>query len=189
MRAMAEFGEEAFDRYGLQKILADFKPPEDPLDWVQHYAAMARRMLLIDGHHIHLAVLIGPNGKQFLQYAPADREEKYMTWDNIAAEVRQTGATTVISIGEAWIWNVPASEVARSVVRPERQEGLLVVGGTHDGRYRSHTQLLTRRLGRIFTGRAYTVDSSEPPNFFKPVVAAWAAFVTPDAEGDESGPR
>lgn len=166
-------GEIAAKRY--HQDTAPRPTSDDPLDIAEWFANQARRVLLVDGYHVPITLLLGPNGMLPIYHPAKDRADKFMNWDAIANHVERVGATAFISIAEAWHYKLPGSELEALIERPRREEQLMVAAATRDGRYRIWTMRFTRGLsGRIIPSPMQVTDTDEPPNFMRAVVDTWA---------------
>jgi hypothetical protein len=99
------------------------------------YADIAKKMLLHDGYHINLVVLVLSSGKQeMIQTHFADQAEKFMFWKDIAKKVQRKGAKEIICLGEAWVYSVEDKFKygdAQSI--PDKKEALCITGMSQEG--------------------------------------------------------
>jgi hypothetical protein len=184
--------EEAAERYRLRGI--EKAASSDPFDMAPVYMEIARRALLVDGEVIPVTFLFGPNGREQIAHPAGDRAEKFLVWDFIARRVEASGATAVVSVGEAWLYRVPENELEAMIMRPRREEGLGVTAATQDGRYRMWSMRFRRSpAGRMLPEPITVTDLEEPPNFMRAVIDVWARWGRADAStrvpqgGDAAG--
>jgi hypothetical protein len=168
--------DEVLERYGKFSL----PPPPgsvDPLEWAPTYMEQAKRILTIDKYHNQIAFLFGPNG-QFASFEgmPADHQAKYLLMNQLADEVKRTGATGIAFIADAWYVpeNVEIPEGKRPGDMEERQEALHVTAATSDGSVRELVTPYTRRSdGTIEFGETFDAAVEGGSVFLLPVMQAW----------------
>jgi hypothetical protein len=171
-----EISQDVVERYGRFAV----PPPPgsvDPLDWVPTYMAHAKRVLDLDKYHSQMVFLFGPQGP-FRSFSgmPADQQDKFLFMNDIAAEVRRTGATGLVFIADAWF--VDSSIEIPPGKRPgdleERLEALEVTGARNDGAIKSLTTPYTRDVDdRIEFGETVEAGVEGGSVFLLPVMQAW----------------
>ncbi|MFZ1321418.1 MAG: hypothetical protein WAT71_07665 [Ignavibacteria bacterium] len=92
-------------RYGITESTNIPDPNNSTLlSIAEFYFELAKKILVKDGHHIQIVILILPDGNQIrMSLDLKDRSEKYMGFRQVAQEVVNTGAIRLISISEAWM--------------------------------------------------------------------------------------
>lgn len=69
----------------------------------EYFFAHAKNVIVADGFHTHVVILIPADGVISVMKLNVDEyEDKYIVWRNVAAEALRQRAVKVISIGEAW---------------------------------------------------------------------------------------
>ncbi len=93
--------DEVLERYGKFSL----PPPPgsvDPLEWAPTYMDHAKRVLAIDKYHNQIAFLFGPDGPvASFEGMPEDQQAKYLFMNQLADEVKRTGATGIVFIADA----------------------------------------------------------------------------------------
>jgi hypothetical protein len=187
----AERGRNAERRYGLPEL----EPPpqtRDPLDWAPYYMEIAKRILARDKYHVEIAFLFPPNGPPYpLSTMPQDQQTKYLFMNDVATEVKRSGAKGIIVVADAW-WLPPGIDLPpgkRPGEMKERVEGLHVTAARSDGSFRSLMTTYRRRLfGRIEFDETLEAGSETVPLFLGPVLRVWGV-PTPSQEDVEKQVR
>src|SRR5262249_16007248 len=133
--------EEALARYGSTEGELAIQPSEDILAAAAPWFEKAKRVLVTDGYHLPLVLLVMPVGRETLHFLDVpDRQAIYVTMRQIANEGERSGAVGVIHVAEFWM--APVDSVLQSGRRAgdlaDRREGLAVTVATAGGRQRVH---------------------------------------------------
>lgn len=95
--------EEVLSRYRTIEGSLGRLPNQSLIDWSHSWFEHAKSVLSIDGYHLPLLLLLMPNGRDEMAFLKIDdRQALYVTMNEIATHVEQTGATGLFHIGEFW---------------------------------------------------------------------------------------
>lgn len=112
--------------------------PEASLsDQVEVWHEWGKRMLIHDGGHETIAILMANDGMSYFEVTPDDDQSKRAIMNRLAIEVDQRAAEAMIFISEAWIaLDVPVGDPQFSVRardREDREDALITSAVGRDG--------------------------------------------------------
>lgn len=164
------------ERYEIDKVISPPKLGNLLRDTANHFFEHAKNMLLKDGYHIYLVILLTHDKKaSFLELRPEDRSDKYQMWRLVAAEVKKMHAHSIISIAEAWVASIePGQKFIHAAEDPERKEALHLTAVSEDGTGFILSAPFNRVDGKIKLGETSESSLTEVNvNTIAPVLLVW----------------
>jgi hypothetical protein len=166
--------EQAAKRYGLSPKDMFPSTAPGPESKLNDLFATARKMFLVDGHHITIAFLLkGTNIAHISTLAVQEHGEKYLVMRVLANEVIKHGADAVIIIGEVWSARFdPSKPYRRAVDAPDKNEFLTatLVSKTGDP-VQLHAQII--RDNNVTTLAETEILRDQAQVAFAPIYSAW----------------
>jgi len=161
-------------RQRFEKLDRPAKPPGTLSEMAEYIFRAARIQMEADGYHIHIAFLQRGNRLvKMVELSYENRNDKYLLMRELAEIVRDSGADSVIYVGEAWTalsGDIPHMKFAADV--PTRQEILLLAACSRTESFRLSAPL-TRNGEQVAVGMPSRTQSEETP-FFAPIRKIWA---------------
>jgi hypothetical protein len=143
------------------------------LEKIEASAEIAKKMLQIDGYHIPLVILFCRSGKlELVTTQFEDQSDKYVFWHKIAKKVRRVGVKELISINEAWEYNLNDKiKYGNALLIPNKKEKLIISGISEMG----HVTIIAFPFSRkenhiVFSEREIY---HETPNYLIPITKIW----------------
>ena len=166
--------EQAAKRYGLSPKDMFPSTAPGPESKLNDLFATARKIFLIDGHHVTIAFLLkGTNIAHISTLAVQEHGEKYLVMRGLANEVIKHGADAVIIIGEVWSARFdPSKPYRRAVDAPDKNEYLTatLVSRTGDP-VQLHAQII--RDNDVTTLAETEILRDQAQVAFAPIYSAW----------------
>lgn len=180
-----EVGRLGVERYGMPPSFST-----DPIAHVDQRVEFSKNFIRKDGYAGPMLMLFGPGGGRMFPISFSDHEPREV---KIAAAIESVGAwqfTGAVYSSETWLGysgsrgtflSVPRSSLLPSNSeffnedrRGDREEALIVVGISADGRSRSVTVPFGRVLGGYTFGEAIISESGDMiPRFLRPIWQHW----------------
>lgn len=183
----AEGALKAGKRYGIKMDRPSAVQVDDPFTLAEQLLQMAKAMLAKDKYLERVVFLLTPGGMQMMGLRADDRSEKYALMRTVAEQVRQTQATALVDVGEAWTSSVSEMQAGRMPeVARDRGEIIWVSVLTHEGTYRAYETPFSRGLlGRIRIGET-RIRNDFPPAYLAPILEVWGVKTTQANRGSEN---
>lgn len=181
---------EEFARFGRERYGEPLKFSTDPITHADERMHLSKQFLQADGYAGPMLILFGGGRAQMFQVAFGNNEPREA---RIAAVIEAAGAwqfTGAVYASELWLGSPGSKGNLLGVDKgrllpsnreffgddrkgPDRDEGLIVVGLSADGRQRVLVQPFGRVLGGYVFGREM-VDEVPVPSFLRGILERWS---------------
>lgn len=155
----------ALRRYGAAPSGARMNARATPPELAEAFSERAKTVLVRDGHHVPLAVLLLPEaGSLVQQMLFADAADKLLHWQRIAVEVERVGARGLVFVAEAWVGSPDNGRVV--------SEALHVTLAQDDGTVITWSTRFRHLFGRIKLGPTALLEDQRAV-YLDPVQRVW----------------
>lgn len=150
---------------------------EDLLESGAKWFEAAKRVLVRDGYHVPIAVLVMPDGERELHGLKIDdRQGLLVLMRRLADEIERTGAVGLIYVAE--FWSAPAADLKRgqrASEAPTRRELLSVLAAKASGELRSYVVKFAKNdRGEVRLEESWVDDGLvEDVGMLEPVWRVW----------------
>lgn len=157
--------EEVKRRYNLDELkMAEGLKTGTLKDSAQYWFEVAKRMVAKDGHHINVAILLGPNPDMVI-FGMEEPTGKFAMWDRLASNVESSGAKSIIVIGEVFL---------EAKGRGPKRDALQVVAASQEGEVYLFREEFKHKNGVVqFVGEKIEGELIPPGGFLTPIFNVW----------------
>jgi hypothetical protein len=148
----------------------------DPFKFADTLNKVALQVLKKDKYHQWIQFIKVPyKGWELHTVYPEDKSDKFLLMKELASYVKETKATCVININEAWISRDVDAIIGGTPVNEtqDRTEALCISVITSDGRSRSYMTEFQRKYFGNIKFLETKVSEEDPGYFLKPVLDLW----------------
>lgn len=139
--------EERYDNLGGLDIR--LSPSSSFADICDTLFEMGKRMLMKDGYHSMIAMILTETGFYPLEFRPEDRADKHVMVRELASQCARLKAVSCILISEAWFATFSSSHGPFAADHPDRQEGLSLAGFHRDDGFATRDALFRREGDKV----------------------------------------
>ena len=167
--------EEVQKHYGHKQRIVKSEKPKNLVEEADFLFEEAKNILIIDGHHLPIALIGYSDGhKDIIGLQMGDRAEKHLAIRQIAADIKITGAISVIIIGEVWVSDTNNYRLTPSGIEsPTLREALQLIATNADGVTYSKLAFFRKdKQGKIKIGKEVQVDN-KTINMLAPIKEVW----------------